>query len=69
MKEFQIEIRENRPVFRIVAEPGTDREEFRGRLANWWGDAVEVEFIETADLILKGWRSKFRHVISPVAGG
>jgi len=69
VKEFQIEIRENRPVFRIVAEPGTDREEFRGRLANWWGDAVEVEFIETADLILKGWRSKFRHVISPVAGG
>jgi phenylacetate-CoA ligase len=68
IKEFQIEIRENHPVFRIVAEPGVDREGFRRRLAGWWGDAVEVEFIETADLVLKGWRSKFRHLISPVGG-
>ena len=67
VKEFQIEIRQGRPTFRIVAEPGADRQAFRNRLASWWGDAVDVEFIESAALNLQGWRSKFRHLVSPAA--
>jgi phenylacetate-CoA ligase len=67
VKEFQIEIRQGRPTFRIVVEPGADREAFRERLASWWGDAVDVEFIESSALNLQGWRSKFRHLVSPAA--
>jgi phenylacetate-CoA ligase len=65
VKEFQIEIRNGRPVFRIVAEPGVDRLAFRDRLAGWWGDAVDIEFIESSALNLQGWRSKFHHLVSP----
>lgn len=67
VKEFQIEIREGRPVFRIVAEMGLDPQVFRTQLASWWGDAIDVEFIESNALKLQGWRSKFRHLISPTA--
>jgi phenylacetate-CoA ligase len=67
VKEFQIEIREGRPVLRIVAEPGLDPQAFRSQLASWWADAVDVEFIESNALKLQGWRSKFRHLVSPAA--
>jgi phenylacetate-CoA ligase len=67
VKEFQIEIRDGRPMFRIVAEAGLDPQAFRDRLASWWGDAVDVEFIDSAALNLQGCRSKFRHLISPTA--
>jgi phenylacetate-CoA ligase len=67
VKEFQIEIREGRPLFRIVAEPGLDPQAFRSRLLSWWPDAIDVEFIESNALKLQGWRSKFRHLISTAA--
>jgi phenylacetate-CoA ligase len=67
VKEFQIEIRGGRPTLRIVAEPGTDYQAFCNRLAGWWGNAIDVEFIESAALNLQGWRSKFRHLVSPAA--
>jgi phenylacetate-CoA ligase len=65
VKEFQIEIRDNRPVFRIVAEADADPNAFRDRLASWWGDAVSVEFVDSTALHLQGWRSKFRHLVGP----
>ena len=65
VKEFQIEVRDNRPVFQIVAEPGIDPNAFRERLAGWWGNAVSVEFINSPALNLQGWRSKFRHLVGP----
>jgi phenylacetate-CoA ligase len=65
VKEFQIEIRNGRPILRIVAEPGVDPLAFRDRLAGWWGDAVDIEFIESTALHLQGRRAKFRHLISP----
>lgn len=67
VKEFQIEIRTQRPVFRIVAESGLDPQAFRDRIASWWGDAVDIEFIDSSALTLQGWRSKFRHLLSPTA--
>jgi phenylacetate-CoA ligase len=67
VKEFQIEIRDARPMLRVVAETGLDPQAFRDRLASWWGDAIDVEFIESNALKLQGWRSKFRHLISPPA--
>jgi len=67
VKEFQIEMRGERPAFRIVAEADLDQHVFRDRLASWWGDAVDVEFIDSSALILQGWRSKFRHLVAPTA--
>jgi phenylacetate-CoA ligase len=66
VKEFQIDVRSGRPTFRIVPEPGTDHQAFRNQLAGLWGNAIDIEFIESAALNLQGWRSKFRHLVSPM---
>lgn len=68
VKEFQIEMRNGRPTFRVVPEPHLDPDAFRARLRGWWGDAVDVEFIEASDLNLQGWRAKFRHLVTLPTG-
>lgn len=69
IREFQIEIRGGKPVFRLVPEPGADVAGMPGRIASWCGDAVEVEFIELADLKLVGVRQKFRHLVTQQSDG
>jgi len=64
VKEFQIEIRDGRPLFRVVPEPGVDQQAFTDRLKGWWGDSIDIEFIDSTALHLQGWRSKFRHLVS-----
>lgn len=67
INEFQIVMRDGKPVFRIVPEAGADAEGIRARLAGWWGDAVAVEFIDAGELKLQGWRAKFRHLVPEAA--
>ena len=69
IREFQIEYRDGRPVFRIVPEAPETANAIRRTLAESWGDAVGVEFIEPGALKLQGWRSKFRHLVTPSAEG
>jgi phenylacetate-CoA ligase len=64
IQEFQIEIREGKPVFRLIAEAGCDPETIRQRLNPWWGSDVAIEFITGADLKLVGTRQKFRHLVA-----
>ncbi len=64
VREFQIEIRGGKPVFRIVPEEGNDPDVIRQRVHAWWADEVVVEFISLADLKLVGRRQKFRHLVS-----
>lgn len=61
--EFQIEIGAGTPVLRLVLEHGRRAEEIQARIADWWGDALEVEFVQPAALKRAGQRAKFRHVI------
>lgn len=64
IREFQIEMRGGKPVFRLVPEDGMDPEGIRQRVYSWWGDEVVIEFIALADLKLVGSRQKFRHLVS-----
>lgn len=63
VREFQIEMRDGKPVFRLVPEEGSDPEAIRQRVHSWWADDVIVEFISLADLKLVGRRQKFRHFV------
>lgn len=63
IREFQIEMRDGKPVFRLVPEEGVDPEGIRQRVYSWWADAAIVEFITLADLKLVGSRQKFRHYV------
>ena len=63
IKEFQIELRDHRPVLRLVPEDGTDIDGIRNRIARYWGAAVGVEFIAPSDLRLLGSRHKFHHLV------
>ncbi|WP_244486837.1 phenylacetate--CoA ligase family protein [Aurantimonas sp. Leaf443] len=69
VREFQIEMRAGRPVFRIVPEEGADPASVATRIASWWGDAVAVEFIALSDLKLVGARQKFRHLVETEQSG
>ncbi len=66
IREFQIEVREGKPVFRLVPEPGVDTAGMAARIQSWWPGAVSVEFIEPSELKLVGSRQKFRHLVQPV---
>jgi phenylacetate-CoA ligase len=63
IREFQIELRDRRPVLRLVPEDGADTDGIRDRIARYWGTAVGVEFIAPSDLRLLGARQKFRHLV------
>jgi phenylacetate-CoA ligase len=64
VQEFQIDLRFDKPVLRIVQEPGADTELIRQKLETHWPGAFEIEFVMHADLIRVGERSKFRHVVN-----
>ena len=63
IREFQIQMRNDKPVFRLVPEDGADTSAIKERIASWWADAVDVEFIALDALIRVGARQKFRHVV------
>jgi phenylacetate-CoA ligase len=64
VQEFQIDLRFDKPVLRIVQEPGADTELIRQKLETHWPGAFEIAFVMHADLIRVGERSKFRHVVN-----
>jgi phenylacetate-CoA ligase len=72
IKEFQIELRDQGPVLRLVAEDGANVDDVRGRIERFWNESLKVEFIAASELRLLGWRRKFHHVVeapnSDVAG-
>ncbi|MCZ3376237.1 phenylacetate--CoA ligase family protein [Rhizobium sp. AG207R] len=69
IREFQIQMLRGKPVFRLVPEDTADTNAIRERIASWWSDNVEVEFITPADLKLVGLRQKFRHFVPEEAPG
>jgi phenylacetate-coenzyme A ligase PaaK-like adenylate-forming protein len=68
IKEFQIELRNRRPVLRLVPEDGARLDDIRGRIGRYWQSAMDVEFITPSELQLLGWRRKFRHLVTTPNG-
>jgi phenylacetate-CoA ligase len=64
IKEFQIEIRQRRPVFRLVPDDGARLDDIRARIGRYWSGATDVEFISSSELQLLGGRRKFRHLVA-----
>ena len=62
-KEFQIELRDQGAVLRLVPEVNANCDDIRDRIAGFWNEELKVEFICASDLRLLGWRRKFRHVV------
>jgi phenylacetate-CoA ligase len=65
VREFQIENHSDRPVFRIVAEVDAATDTIQRKLRKLWSDSIDIEFVEFDALKLQGWRSKFRHLVTP----
>lgn len=65
VREFQIENGGIRPMFRIVPEAHCNRNTIRQELHKRWSNSIDVEFVELDALKRQGWRSKFRHLVTP----
>lgn len=63
IQEFQIDLREARPLMRIVPEPQADTARVAQRIEAFWPGAFTIAFVDHADLVRVGGRSKFRHVV------
>ena len=67
VREFQIERREARPMFRIVPESLAHRERIEQDLQKRWKNSIDIEFVGMDALKRQGWRSKFRHLAPPAS--
>jgi len=67
VREFQIESGPNRPTFRIVPESLAYRTAIEQGLQKRWKNSIHIEFVGLDALKRQGWRSKFRHLVQPVA--
>jgi phenylacetate-CoA ligase len=64
IQEFQIDMRGEMPVMRIVPESYADLAEIVSKIESYWPNAMKVEFVGHDDLIRVGHRAKFRHVVT-----
>jgi len=64
IQEFQIDLRGELPIMRIIPEPGADPAQIAARIDQFWPSGFKVEFVNHDGLIRVGLRSKFRHVVS-----
>jgi phenylacetate-CoA ligase len=67
VREFQIENGCHRPIFRIVPEAFSYRKTIEQGLHKRWKNSIHVEFVGLDALKRQGWRSKFRHLVTPAA--
>ena len=63
IQEFQIDMRGEKPLIRIVAEAHANTEEMKNKIIGYWNNAVEVTFVGHEDFIRVGQHAKFRHVV------
>jgi phenylacetate-CoA ligase len=64
IQEFQIDLRMEKPVLRIVLETNTDGAVIIDRIEQFWPNAFDVQFVGHEDFIRVGHRAKFRHVVT-----
>jgi len=64
IQEFQIDLRDEQPVLRIVKEPAAEAAEITKRIETYWPGAFKLEFVGHDALHRVGSRAKFRHVVT-----
>lgn len=65
IQEFQIDLRSNPPLLKIVPEVFADPEEIRRKVTGFWGQGFEVQFVDHEAFVRVGRHAKFRHVVHP----
>jgi phenylacetate-CoA ligase len=64
IQEFQIDVRGEKPILRIVPESHADPAQIAEKIENYWPNAMIVEFVGHDGFIRVGHRAKFRHVVT-----
>jgi phenylacetate-CoA ligase len=64
VRDFQIDLRHDTPVLRIVLEQEDKADAVRDKVEEVWPGAFAVEFVGADDLVRVGERAKFRHVVT-----
>lgn len=63
IQEFQIDLRGAKPILRIVPEPQASQENIQSKIAEYWGNAFELQFVGHDDFVRVGRHQKFRHLV------
>ncbi len=63
VQEFQIDLRSEKPILRIVPEPNSNCENIQNRINQYWDNAFEVQFVGHDEFIRVGRHQKFRHLV------
>lgn len=62
--EFQISIdADGTKTLKLVASNQTDKNILSEKIKSFFGNEFNIEFVNFSDLVLQGWRSKFRYVV------
>lgn len=64
IQEFQIDVRGEKPMLRIVPEAHADTSLITQKIEGYWPGAMTVEFVDHGGFIRVGHRAKFRHVVT-----
>lgn len=64
IQEFQIDLRYDQPILRIVPDPAADPGQISARVESHWPGAFRVEYVGHEAFVRVGHRSKFRHVVT-----
>lgn len=65
IQEFQIDVRGNKPLLKIVPEQHANSEEISRKVEHYWGEAFDLQFVGHEDFVRVGRHAKFRHVVTP----
>jgi phenylacetate-CoA ligase len=64
IQEFQIDLRQQPPLLKIVPEPTANNDEIKQKVEGFWGTGFEVAFVGHEDFVRVGRHAKFRHVVT-----
>ena len=64
IEEFQIDLRTQPPVLRIVVDHHGNAEYIAQKIQGYWPNAFALQFVRQDDLVRVGRHAKFRHVVT-----
>lgn len=63
IQEFQIDLRQSKPILRIVPEINASADHIREKIVSFWGHAFELQFVQHDGFVRVGRHQKFRHLV------
>ena len=63
IQEFQIDLRQSKPILRIVPEVNVSADHIRQKIIGFWGEAFELQFVQHDGFVRVGRHQKFRHLV------